>query len=62
LVEDAAWKFAKENNIDLVIMNPGLVIGPLLPPVLNTSSAAILNLINGNYYLLFDPTQAMLWK
>ncbi|XP_027923448.1 tetraketide alpha-pyrone reductase 1-like [Vigna unguiculata] len=48
LVEDAAWKFAKENNIDLVIMNPGLVIGPLLPPVLNTSSAAILNLINGS--------------
>ncbi|KAK4492367.1 hypothetical protein RD792_003172 [Penstemon davidsonii] len=45
--ENAAWKFAKENNIDLVVMNPALVLGPLLQPTLNTSSAVILNLING---------------
>jgi len=49
LAEDAAWKFAKENNIDLVTANPALVVGPLLQPVLNTSSAAVLNLINGNF-------------
>ncbi|XP_014499796.1 cinnamoyl-CoA reductase 1 [Vigna radiata var. radiata] len=48
LAEDAAWKFAKENNIDLVTTNPALVVGPLLQPVLNTSSAAVLNLINGS--------------
>ncbi|KAL5543465.1 hypothetical protein UlMin_007249, partial [Ulmus minor] len=29
LAEEAAWKFAKENGIDLVTINPGLVIGPL---------------------------------
>ncbi|XP_058722028.1 cinnamoyl-CoA reductase CAD2 [Vicia villosa] len=47
LAEDAAWKFVKENNIDMVTINPAMVIGPLLQPVLNTSAAAILTLING---------------
>lgn len=47
LAEEAAWKFVKENNIDMVTINPAMVIGPLLQPVLNTSAAAILNLING---------------
>ncbi|XP_054799922.1 cinnamoyl-CoA reductase CAD2 [Prosopis cineraria] len=47
LAEDAAWKFVKENNIDMVTINPAMVIGPLLQPTLNTSAAAILNIING---------------
>lgn len=51
LAEDAAWKFVKENNIDMVTINPAMVIGPLLQPVLNTSAASILNIINGNYCL-----------
>ncbi|XP_027929072.1 cinnamoyl-CoA reductase 1-like [Vigna unguiculata] len=48
LAEEAAWKFAKENNIDLVTINPALVSGPLLQPELNTSAAAVLNFINGS--------------
>ncbi|KAL7174186.1 hypothetical protein ACSBR2_033441 [Camellia fascicularis] len=32
----------------MVAINPAMVIGPLLQPTLNTSSAAILNLINGS--------------
>ncbi|GER46022.1 NAD(P)-binding Rossmann-fold superfamily protein [Striga asiatica] len=47
LAEDAAWKFVKERGMDMVVINPAMVIGPLLQPTLNTSSAAILNLING---------------
>ncbi|RZB99835.1 Tetraketide alpha-pyrone reductase 1 [Glycine soja] len=47
LAEDAAWKFVKENSIDMVTINPAMVIGPLLQPVLNTSAASILNIING---------------
>ncbi|KAI9094457.1 hypothetical protein K1719_026682 [Acacia pycnantha] len=47
LAEEAAWKFVKENNIDMVSVNPGTVIGPLLQPTLNTSSAAIIILLNG---------------
>ncbi|XP_024025808.1 cinnamoyl-CoA reductase 1-like isoform X1 [Morus notabilis] len=47
LAEDAAWKFAKENGIDLVTINPGLVIGPFLQPTPSMSVEIILNLING---------------
>ncbi|XP_027079626.1 cinnamoyl-CoA reductase CAD2 isoform X2 [Coffea arabica] len=47
LAEDEAWKFVKENDIDMVAINPAMVIGPLLQPTLNTSGAVILNLING---------------
>ncbi|XP_073114203.1 phenylacetaldehyde reductase [Elaeis guineensis] len=48
LAEEAAWKFSKDNSIDMVTINPAMVIGPLLQPTLNTSAAAILNLINGS--------------
>ncbi|KAM1263548.1 hypothetical protein ACFX2G_029151 [Malus domestica] len=47
LAEEAAWKFAKENGIDIVTINPGLVIGPLLQPTLNTSVEPVLKLVNG---------------
>ncbi|XP_021772894.1 cinnamoyl-CoA reductase 1-like isoform X1 [Chenopodium quinoa] len=47
LAEGTAWKFAKENGIDMVSMNPGMVIGPMLQLTLNSSVAPILNLING---------------
>ncbi|KAL5762665.1 hypothetical protein ACOSP7_018929 [Xanthoceras sorbifolium] len=50
LAEDAAWKFAEENGIDLVTINPGLVMGPLLQPTLNLSVEVILKLLKG------DPT------
>lgn len=48
LAEEAAWKFAKEKGIDLVTINPAMVIGTLLQPTLNTSCAAILQLMNGS--------------
>ncbi|KAL1363943.1 hypothetical protein HN51_012105 [Arachis hypogaea] len=47
LAEDAAWKFAKENNLDIVTINPAMVIGPLLQPILNTSATLILDIVNG---------------
>ncbi|KAJ0980955.1 hypothetical protein J5N97_009210 [Dioscorea zingiberensis] len=48
LAEECAWKFSKENGIELVTINPAIVIGPLLQPTLNTSCATILNLITGS--------------
>ncbi|XP_052199840.1 phenylacetaldehyde reductase-like [Diospyros lotus] len=48
LAEEAAWKFVKEKGIEMITINPAMVIGPLLQPTLNTSAAAILNLINGS--------------
>ncbi|XP_015881600.2 phenylacetaldehyde reductase [Ziziphus jujuba] len=47
LAEEAAWKFAKENGIDLITLHPGLVIGPLLQPTVNFSVKRILNLTTG---------------
>lgn len=51
LAEDAAWKFVKEKGIDMVTINPAMVIGPLLQPTLNTSAAAVLNVIKGITFL-----------
>ncbi|XP_052201186.1 phenylacetaldehyde reductase-like isoform X2 [Diospyros lotus] len=48
LAEDAAWKSAKEKGIDMVTVNPAMVVGPLLQPTLNTSAAAVLSIINGS--------------
>ncbi|XP_065630954.1 phenylacetaldehyde reductase isoform X2 [Quercus suber] len=45
LAEEAAWKFAEENDIDLVAINPGLVIGPLIEPTLGFSLETFLNLV-----------------
>ncbi|CAN4110319.1 unnamed protein product [Withania somnifera] len=45
LAEEAAWKFAKQNGIDLITLHPVLVIGPFLQPTLNFSSEAMLNFI-----------------
>ncbi|XP_021772103.1 cinnamoyl-CoA reductase 1-like [Chenopodium quinoa] len=49
LAEDAAWKFAKENGIDMVSINPAAVIGPMLQPTTNiTTFFFVFNLINGS--------------
>ncbi|KAM3686093.1 hypothetical protein ACJW31_11G171400 [Castanea mollissima] len=47
LAEEAAWTSAKENGIDLVTINPGFVIGPLIQPTLTPSIEAFLAIING---------------
>ncbi|XP_050209186.1 phenylacetaldehyde reductase-like [Mercurialis annua] len=47
LAEQAAWRLAKENRIELVTIHPVFVTGPLLQPTLNASVEMILNLING---------------
>ncbi|XP_021772104.1 cinnamoyl-CoA reductase 1-like [Chenopodium quinoa] len=48
LAEEAAWKFVKEKGIDMVSINPAVVIGPLLQPTLNTSAAVIVSLFDGS--------------
>jgi len=48
LAEEAAWKFSRDNGLEIVTINPAMVIGPLLQPTLNTSAEAILKLINGS--------------
>ncbi|KAL6125013.1 hypothetical protein ACLB2K_077521 [Fragaria x ananassa] len=47
LAEEAAWKFAEGNGIDLVSINPGFVIGPILQQAINLTVEMIQNLITG---------------
>lgn len=47
LAEKAAWEFAREKGLDLVVVNPGTVMGPILPPTLNASMLMILRLLQG---------------
>ncbi|KAL9994005.1 putative cinnamyl-alcohol dehydrogenase [Helianthus debilis subsp. tardiflorus] len=45
LAERAAVNFSKENGLDLVVINPAYVIGPLLQPTLNFTSEAFMRFI-----------------
>ncbi|RZB69857.1 Cinnamoyl-CoA reductase 1 isoform A [Glycine soja] len=47
LAEKAAWDFAKENDLDVVVVNPGTVMGPVIPPRLNASMVMLVRLLQG---------------
>ncbi|ONK75259.1 uncharacterized protein A4U43_C03F15010 [Asparagus officinalis] len=47
LAEQAAWKFAKENNINLVTVIPSFIIGSSLPYNLHTTASNVLSLLKG---------------
>ncbi|KAI4373374.1 hypothetical protein MLD38_011505 [Melastoma candidum] len=47
LAEKAAWEFAKEKELDLVVVNPGTVMGPVIPPRLNASMLMLVRLLQG---------------
>ncbi|GAB4860242.1 hypothetical protein Ancab_011722 [Ancistrocladus abbreviatus] len=48
LAEKAAWEFAKEKGLDVVVVNPGTVMGPILPPTINASMIMLLRLLQGS--------------
>jgi nucleoside-diphosphate-sugar epimerase len=47
LAEKAAWKFAEENNIDLITVIPTLMAGPSLTPDIPSSIGLAMALITG---------------
>lgn len=47
LAEKAAWEFAKGNGLDVVVVNPGTVMGPIIPPAINASMAMLMRLLQG---------------
>nr|CAB3497709.1 unnamed protein product [Digitaria exilis] len=47
LAEKAAWKFAEEKVVDVVVVNPGTVLGPITPPTINSSMSVLLRLLQG---------------
>ncbi|XP_074267825.1 cinnamoyl-CoA reductase 2 [Silene latifolia] len=46
--EKSAWEFSKQNELDIVVVNPGTVMGPILPPTLNASMLMLLRLLQGS--------------
>nr|CAD1842678.1 unnamed protein product [Ananas comosus var. bracteatus] len=48
LAEQEAWRLAKEYKIDLVVVNPSFVIGPVLAPRPTSTILMILSLLKGD--------------
>ncbi|KAL3501709.1 hypothetical protein ACH5RR_036158 [Cinchona calisaya] len=47
IAEQEAWKVAKESGIDLVVVNPSFVVGPLLAPQPTSSQQIMLTIVKG---------------
>ncbi|WOG94615.1 hypothetical protein DCAR_0313911 [Daucus carota subsp. sativus] len=47
LAEKAAWELAKEISLDVVVVNPGAAMGPIIPPTISASMSVILRLFQG---------------
>ncbi|KAL5052654.1 hypothetical protein RYX36_033336, partial [Vicia faba] len=63
--EEAATKFLTENNIDHVVMNPDVTIGPLLQPELNQNYAFIFDFIIGSETFMnaiLDVDVSLIWN
>jgi nucleoside-diphosphate-sugar epimerase len=45
IAEKAAWEFANGNDLDLVVINPGAVLGPVLGPTMSTSAELVKKLM-----------------
>lgn len=45
--EKEAWRVAKECGIDLVVVNPSFVVGPLLAPQPTSTLLLILSIVKG---------------
>ncbi|XP_076911508.1 cinnamoyl-CoA reductase 1-like [Bidens hawaiensis] len=48
VAEQGAWDEAKARGVDLVVVNPVIVLGPLLQPTLNASPKHILKYLTGS--------------
>lgn len=49
LAEQQAWEFAKAHGIDLVVVNPSFVVGPMLPPMPTSTILLVLHLLRGSF-------------
>ncbi|XP_074359409.1 cinnamoyl-CoA reductase 1-like isoform X3 [Apium graveolens] len=58
LAERAAWEESKQRGVDMVVINPVLVVGPLLQPTINASTAHILKYLTGAVKTYANSVQA----
>ncbi|MBA0706673.1 hypothetical protein Golax_018769, partial [Gossypium laxum] len=57
--EQEAWRVAKESGMDLVVVNPSFVVGPLLAPQPTSTLLLILSIVKG-YLILTSQSRAVL--
>lgn len=58
VAEKKAWEEAKERGVDLVVINPVLVLGPLLQTTVNASILHILKYLTGSAKTYANSVQA----
>ncbi|KAM1011555.1 hypothetical protein ACFX13_047647 [Malus domestica] len=58
VAEQAAWEEAREKGVDLAVVNPVLVLGPLLQPTVNASIIHILKYLTGSTKTYANSVQA----
>ncbi|KAF8400533.1 hypothetical protein HHK36_013832 [Tetracentron sinense] len=58
VAEQAAWDVSKEIGVDLVVVNPVLVLGPLLQPTVNASIVHVLKYLTGSAKTYANSVQA----
>ena len=58
VAEQAAWETAKEKGVDLVVITPVLVLGPLLQSTVNASIVHILKYLTGSAKTYANSVQA----
>jgi cinnamoyl-CoA reductase len=58
VAEQAAWEEAKARGVDMVALNPVLVLGPLLQPTVNASIVHILKYLTGSAKTYANSVQA----
>ena len=58
VAEQAAWELAKKRNLELVVVNPSLVLGPLLQTTVNASTWHIAKYLDGSVQTYANAAQA----
>ncbi|KAG5618657.1 hypothetical protein H5410_018481 [Solanum commersonii] len=58
VAEKTAWDEAREKGVDLVVINPVLVLGPLLQPTVNASVLHVLKYLTGSAKTYANSIQA----
>ncbi|CAN0919767.1 Cinnamoyl-CoA reductase 1 [Linum grandiflorum] len=58
VAEQAAWETAKEKGVDVIAVNPVLVMGPLLQSTINASTVHILKYLTGSAKTYANSVQA----
>ncbi|GJN29294.1 hypothetical protein PR202_gb17509 [Eleusine coracana subsp. coracana] len=58
VAEQGAWEVARKRGVDLVVVNPVLVLGPLLQPTVNASTDHVLKYLTGSAKTYVNAAQA----